>query len=93
VKAAGLLHSESLGATPPEGLPAGVAERGFLARLSPELVEELMESSRAASYPTGVIIETPAGAGLALIASGVVRYYLPRPMAVSSRLAIWAPDV
>jgi CRP/FNR family cyclic AMP-dependent transcriptional regulator len=77
VKAAGLLHSESLGTPPPKGLPAGVAERGFLARLSAGLVEELMESSRAASYATGVILETPAGAGLALIVTGAARYYLP----------------
>jgi CRP-like cAMP-binding protein len=48
-----------------------------LARLSHDLVDELIQSSRPASYPTGVILETPAGAGLALIVSGALRYYLP----------------
>lgn len=65
------------GATPPKGLPVGVAERGFLARLPYELIEELIESSRSASYRTGLILETPTHAGFALIVSGAMRYYLP----------------
>ncbi|HSS61372.1 MAG TPA: Crp/Fnr family transcriptional regulator [Candidatus Limnocylindrales bacterium] len=63
------------GATPLE-LPPGVAERGFLARLSPELVGELIQSGHSVAYPTGSIIETPARAGLALIVAGALRYYL-----------------
>ena len=70
-------QSSGRGATPCEGLPVGVAERGFLARLSYELINELIQSSRSASYPTGLIIETPTRAGLALIVSGALRYYLP----------------
>jgi CRP-like cAMP-binding protein len=69
----GSMHSATLR----EGLPAGVAERGFLARLSHELIDELIQSSRSASYPTGVILETPTRAGFALIVSGALRYYLP----------------
>ncbi len=74
---AGLSQSSSRLATPPKGLPAGVAERGFLGRLSCELIDELIQSSRSASYPTGLILETPASAGLALIVTGALRYYLP----------------
>src|SRR5258708_19837206 len=59
------------------GLRAGVGERGFLARLSPELIDELIQSSRPASYAAGIILETPTHAGLALIVSGALRYYLP----------------
>jgi CRP/FNR family cyclic AMP-dependent transcriptional regulator len=75
--AAGLYQSNRRGARPPAGLPVGVAERGFLARLSYELIDELIESSRSASYPAGMILTTPGGAGLALIVSGALRYYLP----------------
>jgi CRP-like cAMP-binding protein len=73
----GLSQSHNRGATPREGLPAGVAGRGFLARLSPELIDELIESSRAASYQAGLILETPTRAGFVLIVSGALRYYLP----------------
>lgn len=48
-----------------------------MGRLSSELVEELVQSSRAASYSTGLVVETPTHAGLALIVSGALRYYLP----------------
>jgi CRP/FNR family transcriptional regulator, cyclic AMP receptor protein len=57
-------------------LPVGVTERGFLARLPDGLIDELVQSSNSASYSTGSILETPAGAGLALIVSGALRYYL-----------------
>jgi len=57
-------------------LPEGVADQGFLARLSYELIGELIQSAHAVSYPAGSIIETPARAGLALIVSGALRYYL-----------------
>ena len=75
--AAGLPQTIKRSATPPPRLPVGVAERGFLARLSYELIDELIQSSRSASYPAGVILTTPARAGLALIVSGALRYYLP----------------
>jgi CRP-like cAMP-binding protein len=77
MEAAGFSQSQNRGAIPPDELPSGVAERGFLARLSSEVIDELIESSRSASYPTGMILETPARAGLALIVSGALRYYLP----------------
>jgi CRP-like cAMP-binding protein len=69
--------SQSPGATPRKGLPVGVAQRGFLARLSNPMIDELIQSSRSASYPPGLILETPTHAGLALIVSGALRYYLP----------------
>src|SRR6202043_3801589 len=40
MKAAALSQSTGRDAIPPKGLPLGIAERGFLARLSPELIEE-----------------------------------------------------
>src|SRR5229473_6519572 len=73
----GLSQINGRSATPREGLPAGVAQRGFLSRLSPELIDELIQSSRPASYAAGFILETPTHAGLALIVSGALRYYLP----------------
>src|SRR5258708_7316380 len=72
----GLSRSNGRSATPREGLPTAVAQRGFLSRLSPELIDELIQSSRPASYPPGFILETPTHAGLALIVSGALRYYL-----------------
>lgn len=72
-----LTQSKSQSATHRQGLPAGVAERGFLARLSCEVIDELTQSARSASYPTGLILETPTRAGFVLIVSGVLRYYLP----------------
>lgn len=70
-------RSGGRGTTHREDLPVGIAERGFLARLSYELIDELIQGSRPASYPAGLILETPAGAGLALIVSGALRYYIP----------------
>jgi CRP/FNR family transcriptional regulator, cyclic AMP receptor protein len=77
MKAAALSQSTGRDAIPSKGLPLGIAERGFLARLSPELIEELIQSSRSASYGTGLILDTPTHAGFALIVSGALRYYLP----------------
>lgn len=68
--------SRARGGLPPPELPLGVAERGFLARLPYELIHELIQSAHSVSYPSGSIIETPARAGLALIVSGALRYYL-----------------
>jgi len=42
---AGLPHIPSRGARPPRGLPAGVAEQGFLARLSYEVIAELKQEN------------------------------------------------
>jgi CRP/FNR family transcriptional regulator, cyclic AMP receptor protein len=58
------------------GLPAGVEGQRFLARLSSERIEALIEHAHSVSYPTGSLIETPARAGFALIVSGALRYYL-----------------
>ena len=60
----------------PRGLPAGVARHAFLGRLSSGLIHELVQSAHSVSYPTGSLIETPSGAGLALIVSGALRYYV-----------------
>jgi CRP/FNR family transcriptional regulator, cyclic AMP receptor protein len=68
--------SRARGGELPPRLPPGVAERGFLARLPKELICELIQSAHSVSYPTGSLIETPARAGLALIVSGALRYYL-----------------
>jgi CRP/FNR family transcriptional regulator, cyclic AMP receptor protein len=72
MQSGGLSRSNGGGATPHKGLPVGVAERGFLGRLP----HELIESSRSASYPIGLILETPSHAGLAVIVSGALRYYV-----------------
>ena len=42
----------------------------------PTSIRELIQAAHSVSYPTGSIIETPARAGLALIVSGALRYYL-----------------
>jgi CRP-like cAMP-binding protein len=60
----------------PGGLPTRVARRAFLGRLSSDLISDLMQSAHSVSYPTGSLIETPTGAGLALIVSGALRYYV-----------------
>jgi CRP/FNR family transcriptional regulator len=77
VNAAGLSQTIGRGSSLLDGLPPGIAERGFLARLSPELIDGLVQSSRPASYRTGLLLETPTHAGFALIVSGALRYYLP----------------
>ena len=54
-----------------------IVRRGFMARLAPDLAEELLVSARSASYPTGTIIasslEEP---GPAILMSGFLRYFL-----------------
>ncbi len=77
MNAAGLSPRIGRGWTLHDGLPLGIAERGFLARLSPDLIEELIQSSHEAYYRTGLILETPTHAGFVLIVSGALRYYLP----------------
>jgi CRP-like cAMP-binding protein len=71
-----LTRGESHSGAASRGLPEGVAKLAFLGRLSGGLVDELIQSSHSVTYPTGSIIETPARAGLALIVSGALRYYL-----------------
>ena len=58
------------------GLPDGVANRSFMARLPRTLVEDMIQSSHSVAYPAGSHIEAPARAGFAVIVSGVLRYYL-----------------
>lgn len=60
--------------------PDGVANRGFLARLTPDLIEELVRSSHAAWYPAGTVLASSAeGIAPALILSGRMRYFLIAP--------------
>lgn len=59
---------------------AEIANRGFLSRLTPDLIDELVRSSHAAWYPAGTVLapstETNAPA---LILSGRLRYFLTSP--------------
>jgi CRP/FNR family transcriptional regulator len=57
-----------------------VAGRGFLGRLSPDLVEELARSGRPASYPAGTVISSSRDeSGPAVVLSGSLRYFLSAP--------------
>ena len=58
----------------------GIANRGFVARLTPALIEELTRSSHAAWYPAGTVL-APSTDGMApaLILSGRLRYFLTAP--------------
>lgn len=76
MEAAGSFHDYARSSAPPGGLPAGVADQRFLARLSYERIEELIQFAHSVAYPALSIIETPARAGLALVVSGALRYYL-----------------
>ena len=54
-----------------------IANRGFLARLSPDLIEDVTRSARSMSYPKGTTISpSHDGSGPALLVSGALRYYL-----------------
>ncbi len=54
-----------------------IAGRGFLARLVPDLVEEVLRSGRLASYPAGTVISSSREeSGPALVVSGSLRYFL-----------------
>src|SRR5438132_11618740 len=59
------------------GRLSDIVRRGFMARLAPDLAEELLVSARSASYPTGTIIasslEQP---GPAILMSGCLRSFL-----------------
>ena len=54
--------------------------RGFLGRLTPELIEEVVESSRPAWYPAGAVLPpAPVGIGPSLVLTGRLRFYLSAP--------------
>jgi CRP/FNR family transcriptional regulator, cyclic AMP receptor protein len=56
------------------------AGSGFLGRLTPELIEELVQSSHSAWYPVGTILPpAPDGIGPALVLAGRLRFYLSAP--------------
>ncbi len=55
---------------------SGIAHRGFLGRLSPELIEELTRTARSAYYPKGTILAPASDSGPALVVSGILRYFL-----------------
>ena len=57
-----------------------IPKRGFLARLTPGLIEELVRSSHAAWYPAGTVL-APSTERMApaLILSGRIRYFLIAP--------------
>jgi CRP/FNR family transcriptional regulator, cyclic AMP receptor protein len=55
----------------------GLADRGFLARLAPDVIQEIFQSSRSMSYPKGTTISPSRdGSGPALVLSGSLRYFL-----------------
>jgi CRP/FNR family transcriptional regulator len=57
-----------------------VVGRGFLGRLTPDLIEELVQSSHSAWYPVGTILgPAPEGFGPALVLAGRLRFYLSAP--------------
>jgi len=57
-----------------------VAGRRFLGRLTPDLIEELVQSSHSAWYPVGAILPpAPEGTGPALVLAGRLRFYLAAP--------------
>ncbi|HXN91472.1 MAG TPA: Crp/Fnr family transcriptional regulator [Candidatus Sulfotelmatobacter sp.] len=55
---------------------SGIAHRGFLGRLSHELIEELTRTARSAYYPKGTILGPATDRGPALVVSGMLRYFL-----------------
>lgn len=54
----------------------GIVDRGFLAQLPPELIEEVLDSALSVFYPEGASRD---GAGVGLVVSGLLRYYLSAP--------------
>src|SRR5579864_7003728 len=55
---------------------SAIAQRGFLGRLSPELIEELTRMARSAYYPKGTILGPATDSAPALVVSGMLRYFL-----------------
>src|SRR5215472_6820607 len=61
------------------GLKA-VAGRGFLARLTQDIIDDLVQSSHSAAYPAGTILSpAPDGVGPAIVLSGRLRFFLSAP--------------
>ena len=59
---------------------SAVVGRGFLGRLTPGLIEELVQSAHAAWYPVGTILPpAPGGLGPSLVLAGRLRFYLSAP--------------
>jgi len=59
---------------------SAITGRGFLARLAPDLAEEVVRTGRLASYPAGTVISTSREeSGPALVVSGSLRYFLSAP--------------
>jgi CRP/FNR family transcriptional regulator, cyclic AMP receptor protein len=54
----------------------GITDRGFLGRLSSELIEELTRTARSAYYPKGAMLGPATDSGPALVISGMLRYFL-----------------
>lgn len=55
----------------------GMSGRGFLARLAPELADEVLRLGRPATYPAGTIISSTREApGPSLLVTGSLRYFL-----------------
>ena len=61
------------------GLSA-VSDRGFLGRLSWEMIERLVQGAHSARYPAGTMLSpAPDGVGPALVLSGRLRFFLLAP--------------
>lgn len=61
------------------GLKA-VSDRGFLGRLSGELIERFVQGGHSARYPAGTMLSpAPDGVGPALVLSGRLRFFLLAP--------------
>lgn len=59
---------------------SAAAGRGFLGRLTPELIEQVVESSHPAWYPVGAVLPpAPEGIGPSLVLAGRLRFYLSAP--------------
>ncbi len=56
-----------------------LAARGFLARLSPDLIAQLVQSGRTVHYPSKRFVVSPNAIGGALVLSGLLRYFLAAP--------------
>lgn len=57
-----------------------IAGRGFLARLAPDLIAELVQFGHEARYPAGtVLVGAGVGRGPAILVSGALRYFLTAP--------------
>ena len=70
----------------------GVAGQGFLGRLAPDVVQDLIRSSRSASYPGGTILSPSRdGTGPAVVVSGRLRYFLSAPDGRELTLRYLAP--